>query len=93
MKLPLIPSVFCLAAVLAMPMASAAIEDDYNWDSTFENGWEYTPEQELEDQEFEQHVKRLCLNQVHDKDLEAKYINEYLEECAAVYGVFDIALL
>ena len=42
-----------------------------------------------EERVFAQHVKRLCLSQVHDEDLEAKYINEYLAECAAVYGVFD----
>ena len=46
-----------------------------------------------EEQVFAQHVKRLCLSQLHKEDLEAKYINEYLAECAAVYGVFGLAQL
>lgn len=39
--------------------------------------------------EFIRIVRKLCLSQVLEEDLNAKYIGEYLRECAAVYGVFD----
>jgi len=58
-----------------------------------ESGLELVAAMQQEEQIFAQHVKRLCLSQLHEEDLEAKYINEYLAECAAVYGVFGLAQL
>lgn len=55
------------------------------------NGWQYPPEQSLESADFALHVKRLCLNQVQEDDLDAEYVQQYLLECAADYGVFNLA--
>ena len=65
----------------------ASLDEKLSWD----DGWQYAPEQRMEDGDFSKHVKHLCLNQVHEEDLDAKYLKEYLDECAADYGVFDLA--
>jgi len=53
-------------------------------------------EQPLAKKEFAQHVKNFCLNQIIDAGLdfglEAKYMNAYVIDCAADYGVFGIKL-
>lgn len=82
--------------VLALPLvllsaASSASQGNWEEQSSWDDGWQYSPEQSMESRDFADHVKHLCLGQVLEEDLEAKYINEYLAECAADYGVFDIA--
>ena len=53
-------------------------------------------EQPLDRKEFSQHVKDFCLSQIIDAGLdfglEAKYMNAYIIDCAADYGVFGIEL-
>ena len=53
-------------------------------------------EQPLAKKAFAQHVKNFCLNQIIDAGLdfglEAKYMNAYVIDCAADYGVFGIEL-
>ena len=53
-------------------------------------------EQPLARKEFSQHVKNFCLNQIIDAGLdiglEIEYLNAYVIDCAADYGVFGIEL-
>jgi hypothetical protein len=82
--------------VLALPLfllsaVSSASQGNWQEQTGWNDGWQYSPEQSLDRQDFADHVKQLCLGQVLEEDLEAKYINEYLVECAADYGVFNIA--
>ncbi len=53
-------------------------------------------DQPLAKKAFSQHVRNFCLNQIIDADLdiglEVKYMNAYVIDCAADYGVFGIEL-
>lgn len=76
-----------IATLLISHGAQANLDDKSSWD----DGWQYPAEQRMENGDFAVHVKHLCLSQVLEEDLDAKYIKEYLAECAADYGVFELA--
>lgn len=76
-----------IATLLISHGAQASLDDKSSWD----DGWQYPAEQRMENGDFAVHVKHLCLSQVLEEDLDAKYIKEYLAECAADYGVFELA--
>lgn len=80
-------TILALSSWIFTGSALANFEDTSGWN----DGWQYSPEQRMEGGDFAQHVKHLCLSKVHEEDMDAKYIEEYLLECAADYGVFDLA--
>jgi hypothetical protein len=80
-------TVLVLSGLIFISSTSANVEDTGGWSDS----WPFSPEQLMEGGDFAQHVKQLCLSQIHEEDLDAKYIKEYLLECAADYGVFDLA--
>jgi hypothetical protein len=75
------------AILLISHNTQASLDEKTSWN----DGWQYPPEQRMENGDFALHVKRICLSQVLEEDLNAKYIKEYLAECAADYGVFELA--